>query len=87
MEKFPPSQFDLKIGTFKGLDISNYGIFEVGKVENKIQNIMSGQPFSNAAIVLQPPGYQPRRQLVLTDGGGWWMVDGRAAKIEKNHVF
>ena len=49
----------------------------MGKVENKIQNIMSGQPFPNAAIVLQPPGYQPRRQLVLTDGGGGWWMDGQ----------
>ena len=36
----------------------------MGKVENKIQNIMSGKPFENAAIVRQPSGYQPRRQLV-----------------------
>ena len=41
----------------------------MGKVENKIQNIMLGQPFPNAALVLQHPGYQhqPCRQLVLTD--------------------
>ena len=48
----------------------------MGKVENKIQNIMSGQPFPNAALVLQPPGYQPSRQLVLTDGWDGWMGIG-----------
>ncbi|MEL7017087.1 MAG: hypothetical protein AAGK60_13645, partial [Pseudomonadota bacterium] len=75
LEKFPASQFDLKIGTLKGLDIQNYGIFEVGKMENKIQNIMSGQPFPNAAIVLQTSGVPGESQLVLTDGE-WWM-DGQ----------
>ena len=40
---------------------------------------MSGQPFPNAALVLQPPGYQPRWQLVLKDGGGWKLQVGIAA--------
>ena len=37
----------------------------------------SGQQFPNAAIVPPPPGYQPRRQLILTDGGGWTGCENR----------
>ena len=34
--------------------------------------------------VCTPPGSPSEARLVLTDG---WVTDGRAGKVEKNHVF